>query len=68
MEDKKNGIVHEEKHEENEEVLGAPGTGEITGGKDVRVVEDEGAVRRLMSNFIPKDIDIQSHTPPLAGT
>ena len=58
MEDKKKGIVHEEKHEENEEVLGAPGTGEFTGGKDMRVIEDEGEVRCLMSNFNAKKMDM----------
>lgn len=48
----------EEKHEENEEVLGAPGTGQFIGGKDVRVIEDEGEVRRLMSNFDAKNMDM----------
>lgn len=50
--------MHEEKHEENEEVLGAPGTGEFTGGKDMRVIEDEGEVRCLMSNFNAKKMDM----------
>jgi hypothetical protein len=47
MEDKKKGIVREEKHKENEEVLGAPGTGQFIGGKDVRVIEDEGRTGTL---------------------
>jgi len=39
------------KEEKRTEVLGAAGEGSFTAGKEVRVIEDEATVQRLMVNF-----------------